>query len=220
MTYSALRPAHFCLFVVGVCCVVSAAGRAHADDNGNDNDVILIEEHWELEVGGPDAARSAPQVMMIMSPDGKLTDDYFAFAINHWSFPDFAAGGYQLQRWHGGECQEAEDGARTSPMENDGEIVTWVQRLTLDEGQLKFQVLDGHSESWNNFGGEGFAISIPTQLTRMNPYRPAISLEQSGIGYAGNRVSSLTLQKLRWITKDGEEHEMVAPIDIATNIDP
>lgn len=217
MSVSAPRPAHLLFSILCLCCAIVVSVPAQGAD---DNDVVQIEEHWELHVGGPDTARSAPQVTMIMSPSDNLDGDFFAFTLNHASFPDYAAGGYQLQRWHGAECLEAEDGARTSPIENDGEVITWVQRITVDEGNLKFQVLEGQSESWSHFGGEGFAIMVPTQLTKLNGYRPAISLEQSGIGYAGNRVSSLVLQKLRWITGDGEEHEMVAPIDIDSDLDP
>ena len=215
MKIFSLRPAHS---LVAASLLTLAFGVSPV--SGSDNDVIQIEEHWELEVGGPDVARSAPQVTMIMSPSDSVDEDFFAFTINHSSFPDYSAGGYQLQRWHGGECQQSFHGMKTNPLESDGEVITWVQKLTINGGNLKFQVINGQSSSWNQFGGEGFAIVIPTDLNRLNGYRPAISLEQSGIGYAGNRVSSLVLQKLRWITADGEEHEMVAPIDIASDLDP
>lgn len=216
MVLSAIRPGRYTMAILTLCgCLLSQPSLAD-----NSNDVVQIEEHWELEVGGPDAGRSAPQVTMIMSPVDHLNDDFFALTLNHWSFPDFEEGGYQLQRWHGEECQEAAHGARTNPIEQDGEIITWVQRISVDEGVLKFQVLNGHSESWSQFGSEGFVITTPTNLNRLNGYRPAISIEQSGIGYAGNRVSSLVLQKIRWKTADGEEHEMVAPIDIDSDLDP
>ena len=35
-------------------------------------DIVAIEEHWELNVGEPDAASSAPQVCMVTSPTGNL----------------------------------------------------------------------------------------------------------------------------------------------------
>jgi hypothetical protein len=215
MVFSGVCPGRYATALLTLCSCLSSP-TALADNN----DVVQIEEHWELEVGGPDAGRSAPQVTMIMSPVDNLNGDFFALALNHWSFPDFEEGGYQLQRWHGEQCEEAAHGARTNPIEQDGEIITWVQRISVNEGVLKFQVLDGHSESWNQFGGEGFMITTPTNLNRLNGYRPGISIEQSGIGYAGNRVSSLVLQKLRWKTADGEEHEMVAPIDISSDLDP
>ncbi len=186
---------------------------------GSDSDVIQIEEHWELNVGGPETDRTAPQVTMIMSPTNSLEGAFFAFTLNHWSYPEFEPGGYQLQLWQGENCVDVKHGAHSNSFASDGETITWVQRLTLDDGQLKFQVVDGHSESWNNFGGESFSLTISSQLTRLNSYLPAISLGQSGIGYAGNRVSSLILTRLRWVTKNGEEHELVAPIDIAVDLD-
>lgn len=216
MSRLALRPSHLvCSLALAVFCVFHCSIVA-----ADDSDVIQIEEHWELHVGGPDPARSAPQVTMIMSPADNLEGDYFAFTLNHHSYPDFAEGGYQLQRWHGEECLEADAGIRTSPIESDGEVITWVQRLTIDEGVVRFQVVDGEGDSWNHFGGESFDLTVATQFTKLNNYRPRISIEQSGIGYAGNRVSSLVLRKLRWKTADGEEHEMVAPIDIDADIDP
>ncbi|TWU28339.1 hypothetical protein [Bythopirellula polymerisocia] len=186
---------------------------------GDDSDVIQIEEHWQLHVGGPDLGRTAPQVTMIMSPTNTLNGAFFAFTLNHWSYPEFEPGGYQLQLWQGENCVDVKHGAHSNSFANDGETITWVQRITLNEGSLKFQVVDGQSESWGSFGNEGFCLDISSQLTRLNSYLPAISLGQSGIGYAGNRVSSLTLTRLRWVTKDGVEHEMVAPIDIDTDLD-
>ncbi len=212
-----LRAAQNFLTVLSCTLAISVGTLTRAAD---DSDVIQIEEYWELEVGGPDANRSAPQVTMIMSPTESLDGDFFAFTVNHWSYPDYAPGGYQLQQWQGDDCVESRHGWRTSPIAVDGEVITWVQRLSLDEGQVRFQVLSGHSESWGNFGGEGFSLSQPSDLGRLNNYRPATSLNQSGIGYAGNRVSSLTLTRLKWITADGEVHEMVAPIDIDSDLDP
>ena len=42
----------------------------------------------------------APQVSMVMSPDGDVENDFFIVTLNHWSYPDFAAGGMQVQRWN------------------------------------------------------------------------------------------------------------------------
>ncbi|QEG34138.1 hypothetical protein [Bythopirellula goksoeyrii] len=201
-----------------VCCwtlVVGSAGTAL----GNDSDVMQIEEHWQLIVGGPDFGRTAPQVTMIMSPTSSIEGDFFAFTLNHWSYPQFEAGGYQLQAWNSDYCGDVQHGERTNSLAIDGEVITWVQRLTLNEGSLKFQVVDGESESWGGFDGDDFSLTISSPLTRLNSYLPSISLGQSGIGYAGNRVSSLTLTRLRWVTRNGQHHELVAPIDIDTDLD-
>jgi len=36
-----------------------------------------------------------------------------------------------------------------------------------------------------------------TELTNLNTYDPAVSLTNSGVGYASNRVTSLTLTAIR-----------------------
>ena len=184
-------------------------------------DVVSIEEHWELRVGGPDASRSAPQVTMVMSPTGDLYCDHFIVTLNHSVFPDFLPGGIQIQRWSNDECEETVENCDAEPFAINDEVITWVQRMTIDGCQLTFEVVNGESESWGDFGGEGeLKFSYYTWLSRLNSYKPSVSIGESGIGYAGNRVSSLTLTKLRWTTADGEVHEMVAPIDIHADLDP
>lgn len=183
-------------------------------------DVVLIEEHWELQVGGPDPARSAPQVTMVMSPNGTLFQEHFLLTLNHHTHPDFVAGGIQVQRWYGEECESASSISTFSPLASDGEVFTWIQRLSIANGKLKFEVI-GNSPSWGNFGDDGeLTLSHSSSIPRLNSYLPAISINESGIGYAGNRVSSLTLKRIRWVTDDQQEHELVAPIDIDTDLDP
>ena len=183
-------------------------------------DVVLVEEHWELHVGGPDQARSAPQVTMTMSPTGDVEGNFFVVTLNHWSYPEYAAGGIQIQRWQGEDCLAASNSSQQGTLAQDAEVITWVQRLRLIDGHLVFEIFC-HSETWGSFGGSGeLALSQAAALSRLNSYRPAVSLDQSGIAYAGNRVSSLVLKKLRWQTIDGEFHEKVAPIDIATELNP
>lgn len=195
--------------------IASVVPSAHALD------VLQIEEHWELAVGGPEEDRCAPQISMVMSPTDSLDDDFFMVTLNHWSFPDFAAGGIQVQRWRGEQCLASTHSHSHAELRHDGEVITWTQRLSLNHGILSLEILDGSSSTWGSFGGgSSMKLTVPTTLSRLNDYQPAISLGQSGIGYAGNRVSSLVLQRLSWTTSDGETHQLVAPIDIDTDIDP
>jgi hypothetical protein len=211
-----VRAAHCGKISLGLAAILLLAGQ-----NVSALDVILVEEHWELHVGGPDEGRSAPQVTMTMSPIGDVESDYFILTLNHWTYPEFAAGGVQVQRWHGEECYAFAQAENRALLDSDQETVSWKQRISLADGHLKFEIIDGNSESWGQFGHNGHLIlTVPTSLTRLNAYRPAVSIEQSGISYAGNRVSSLVLKKLEWRTIDGEEHGLVAPIDIATQLDP
>jgi hypothetical protein len=52
----------------------------------------------------------------------------------------------------------------------------------------------------------------------LNSYRPAVSLGESQVSYAENRVGSLVLTKLVWVTEDGTVHEQNAPIPIDTTV--
>ena len=103
--------------------------------------------------------------------------------------------------------------------DHSNETIHWVQRISLQDGTLTFQVRDGESETWGTFGGDDLSLDASTSLTALNAYRPSVSLSESQVGYAENRVVSLTLTKLVWITEDGDVHEQNAPIPIDTSLD-
>jgi hypothetical protein len=193
-----------------------AAGNAFAEST----DVVWIEEHWELKVGEPDADRSAPQVTMVMSPTDNLDGHHFLFTLNHLGIPSYEAGGVQMQAWDGDELLGYDNDDEEGALINNEETLTWVQRMRLDGGMLKFRILNGQSTTWNQFGNEDMALNVPSSLTRLNTYKPAVSLSESQVNYAENRVVSLTLTKLKWQTKDGTVHEQSAPIPIDTSLDP
>jgi hypothetical protein len=181
--------------------------------------VVSVEEHWELKLGQPDAERSAPQTTMFMSPDGDLDGVHFLFALNHVSVPQYEPGGMQVQLWNGDQVEDSV-AAGQGALSHDQEHVHWVQKLALDDETLTFQVRDGESETWGAFGGESLTLSVPSSLTSLNGYKPGVSLTESQVGYAENRVVSLTLTKLVWTTEDGEVHELNAPIAVDTSLDP
>jgi hypothetical protein len=182
------------------------------------SDVVMIEEHWELQLGQPDADRSAPQTTMVMSPSGDLDGVHFLFTLNHANAPDYAAGGVQIQAWDGGDLL-GYDNDEEGTLNHSDEVVTWVQKMWLDNGALKFKVVNGQSKTWGQFGNEDMELSVASSLTRLNGYLPAVSLTESQVNYAENRVHALTLTKLRWTTSDGVVHEQSAPIPIDTSLD-
>jgi len=202
----------FALWSSLACCV---AAPAVAQSN-----IVQVDEHWELVIGEPDAQLSAPQATMVMSPSEDLDGQYFLFTINYRSVPDYEPGGMQVQLWNGSDAVTAASNT-VGPLEQNNDTISWVQRLSIGDGTVSFQVVDGSSDSWGNFGGDGGLVSsTPTSLVNLNGYRPAISLGESQVGYAGNRVQHLLLKKLVWITDDGQSHELNAPIDIDTDLDP
>jgi hypothetical protein len=155
---------------------------------------------------------------MVMSPSGDLDGVHFLFTLNHANAPDYAAGGVQIQAWDGGDLL-VYDNDEEGTLNHSDEVVTWVQKMWLDNGALKFKVVNGQSETWGQFGNEDMELSVASSLSRLNGYLPAVSLTESQVNYAENRVHALTLTKLRWITSDGVVHEQSAPIPIDTSLD-
>lgn len=203
------------LLASAFCLVFFAASLANAQSK-----VVQIEEHWELAIGEPDSERSAPQATMVMSPNGNVDGQYFLFTVNHSNVPAFEPGGLQVQLWNGANAVDSHSSS-LGMLHHNGETVSWVQRLAVENGVLTFAVVDGSCESWGSFGNDGsLAFDTPTSLESLNGYRPAISIGESQVGYAGNRVQRLLLKKLVWVTDDGESHELQAPIDIDADLDP
>lgn len=181
--------------------------------------VVLVEEHWELRIAQPDFDRSAPQITMVMSPTGNLGDIHFLFTLNHGSAPEYAPGGLQVQHWNGEEFVTARTVQESVTLDHEEEVIHWTQRLWLQDGHLKFQIREGESQTWGNFGGDGLTLNLSTSQTALNSYRPSVSLTESQVNYAENRVASLTLTKLVWVTVDGQVHEQNAPIPIDISLE-
>ncbi|MCI0332729.1 MAG: hypothetical protein L0228_05860 [Planctomycetes bacterium] len=180
--------------------------------------VVSVEEHWELRLGQPDAEVSAPQTTMVISPKGDLDGVHFLFTLNHVTVPQYEAGGMQVQLWDGENFVDSATGSGGT-LAQDQEVITWVQRVTLEDGALKFQVLQGASETWGNFGGDPLTLSVATNLANLNSYRPGVSIAESQVSYAENRVVSLILTKLVWIKENGDVSEMNAPIPVDTSLE-
>src|SRR3954469_2436737 len=132
----------------GAAVVASAPVRAESSR------VISVEEHWELQLSQPDSELSAPQVTMVMSPTSDVSGDHFLFTLNHSTVPDYQPGGMQVQAWSGDSLSQEKVGQNSAALENSNETVHWTQRLSLADGSLTFQVVDGQSETWPTFGGD------------------------------------------------------------------
>jgi hypothetical protein len=186
---------------------------------GQSSQVVSVEEQWELQISQPDPERSAPQVTMVMSPTGNLDGTHFLVTLNHASEPEFETGGVHVQHYEGTELQASRTEDHDEVLDHEGETIRWKQRMTLQDGTLSFAVLDGESESWRHFGGYDLTVQTSCSGTNLNTYRPAVSLTESQVNYAENRVVTLVLKKLVWTTADGQVHEQNAPIPIDTSLD-
>ncbi len=184
--------------------------------------VVKVEETWRVEVGEPNLERNGPQVTLAMSPNGGTSGEFFVFTLNHKNYPHYAAGGSQLTLFNGEHISEYRNGAKEGPIRYTEEVIEWTQRLTVNEnGTVTMEVVEGNCPSWGDFGGQGYlkSTTIGTYQS-LNGYRTETSLTESEVGFAGNRVAYLTLQRVRWYLADGRVFELRAPIDVDSDLDP
>jgi len=169
-------------------------------------DVVRIEEDWEVELGGPAPELVAPQLGTVMTPFADTDGFYLAFVLNHRQNPEFQPGGLELQIWHSGELLgwlNVGDALLSEP----GERISWTQVLRLDRGQglLCFEVKDGHSATWGDFGtARPLRICVHSTLENLNSYNPLVSVQNSGVTFAANRVKSMVLKAVRGYSASGE----------------
>ena len=167
--------------------------------------VVRVEEDWEMVLGTPEPESNAPQVTCVIGPNDNVNSLHAAFALNHRSLPEYAAGGLQLQIWNNETPLQAHNFPNGNVMSQADETVTWTQAMELKEGKLIFEILNGNSATWGQFGGQGYLKAlVDTTLSNLNHYSPSVSLNNSGISYASNRVQSLVLKRVRLILSTGE----------------
>jgi hypothetical protein len=168
-------------------------------------DLVRVEEDWELVLGTPDENSCGPQVACTMSPLGHIDGTHFTLEINHRSVPYWSPGGITLHHWHGESRQQSMDRQDRSVMQSNGETVTWTQILDVDEGILTFQIKDGASTTWGPFGySNHLKLQAWWSAGHINDYTPDVSVARSGVAYAGNRVQSLKLLPVRATLADGQ----------------
>jgi hypothetical protein len=167
--------------------------------------IVKVEEDWELVVKEPDVSVCAPQITSVISPVGHLDGVYAAFELNYENTPEFVAGGMQVQVWNGETPVVTRRSREGERLGTNNETITWTQVMRLDNGSLSFWLKDGVSTTWGTFGGwNDTSVSVSTALTSLHTYNPLVSVEGSGVGFAGNRVTSLRLLRVRYHTSTGQ----------------
>jgi len=183
-------------------------------------DVYRVEEDWELVVASPDPNDDGPQVTCTISP-GDIATAYCALDLNYHTQPEYSAGGLQLHTWDPEDLMKISNSSRSGVMQTDGETVTWTQSMTLDVNRIVFQIVNGQSQTWGTFGGDddSLRLTMKTSRANLNTYNRQLSLDNSGVSFAGTRVTSLKLKATRWYDVNGQliqqdtEPQTVHPLD-------
>jgi len=166
--------------------------------------IIRVEEDWELQIGEPDSNSSGPQVLTTMSPNPDLTGTYFTLEFNHRSAPTFSPGGISIHRWFGEARYASYDRVDRTTMNTSNEVVTWTQALYRENGRVYFLVANGVSSTWGPFGYSNMMrLDNTWSSDNINGYSPAVSVAESGAPYAANRVRLLKIKAIRRTFSDG-----------------
>ena len=190
------RVGRLALAVFAAHCAVAALSRA--------DDLVHVEEDWELVVGEPDGNSAGPQVACTMSPWEDINNTYFTFEVNHQSVPYWAPGGLTIHQWNGESLTQSMNRQDRSIMQTQDETVTWTQVLDVHNGMLTFQVKNGASGTWGSFGySNHFKVQSWWGPDNLNSYSPNVSVSRSGVAYASNRVKSLKLLRVRGTLDNG-----------------
>lgn len=197
--------------MVALAALAAVATDEGVQAQGGATDVFRIEEDWQLVVGDPDSLVDGPQVTCTISPLDMDTA-YCAFDLNYRTQPGYQAGGLQIHTWDPTDPIEYANSSHTQVMSTSNETVTWTQTMTLypQWDLLVFQVINGQSQTWGNFGGQKWGSSgrlilgIDTSLPNLNGYSPDVSLNNSGVSFASNLVVSQTLLAVRYYDANGK----------------
>ena len=188
--------------VLGATCVV--LGLLGVTVPAAAQQVVRVEEDWELVLGEPDPVIVGPQVTTTMSPTGNLDGVYFTFEINHRSLPWWTPGGLTIHQWSGEARVQSFDRSNRSVMQTSGETVSWTQILSVDGTNLTFQVKNGSSTTWGPFGYSNMFKLRTAFSGDLSGYSPDLSVAQSGAAFAGNRVQLLRIKEVRLTLSSGQ----------------
>lgn len=187
---------------IGLSALLSAISIAPAADAA---DIVRVEEDWRIEIGTPNPAEEAPQIVTAMSPLGNLDGPYTIFELNYSTYPDFLAGGMQLQKWY----HDVNLGYRNFPnynqLNSDNEVIEFTSTMAITDGDLLFEIRNGTSQTWGSFGGQGYLKTRYYYLpvNNLNAYSPEVSTKHSRIGFASHRVKKLVLKEVRYYSSAG-----------------
>ena len=188
--------------LLALACVLVWAGIVSAETVPT---IVAVEEDWEMVLATPDPDSAGPQVICTMSPFGNVDSLHCTLELNHRTVPEFAPGGLQFEVWYGEQLVTERRAPTQSILSQPGEVICWTQKMELSDGTLHMEIVEGSSTTWGSFGGLGYLkADVSTTLENLNSYRPTVSVENSGIPYAANRVQSLVLKRVRVTTSEGE----------------
>ncbi len=180
---------------------------------GFSEDITTVEEDWELEVGVPNATKSSPQLSFTISPYSDVNSENAVFAtflVNSRTEGSGVGGGLQVQIWRGTTLLGVGNYTSNSSLATEDEKIRWTQRMTVADGVLTVEIVNGTSTTWGNFGGNNqLIVATRINLEDLDSYDPEVSARYSRVTYGSQRVARVKLRKVRTYTGDDSPTETV-----------
>jgi hypothetical protein len=166
--------------------------------------VTYIEEDWVVEIATPDPIEQAPQIITALSSTNRLEDVHAMFEMNHSTLPDYQAGGMSLQIWSSDTNLDYMVHPKKGNLNTPDEVITYKMTMKVSDGVIRFEIKDGHSTTWGDWGIGGFHLSVSTEQTEFPNYSPDTSLANSKVGYAKHRVKKFSMKEVRYYNAAGQ----------------
>src|SRR4029077_2107147 len=99
---------------------------------------------------------------MAMRTTSDPTPAFVTFYLNYRDYPNWQPGGLQIKAYGASSDPSSppplldSNTQGTQVCATSGETITWTQRMSLSGGNINFNVVNGQSTTWGNFGqGQG-----------------------------------------------------------------
>ena len=179
--------------------------------------IVRVEEDWELRVVQPDPQIDAPQVTTCMLPFGSDSDILFQLDLNHASTPSYSAGGLQLRICDEEACYSSVRLLSGIKLNQPSETLSWTQVVQQTPSGFLFGIINGSSASFGALAGPADVAYITAEqagTTTLNAYDAQLSLENSEITFASNRIGWLKLRHVRIYYANGQMVHLPVNADI------
>lgn len=164
---------------------------------------VRVEEDWYVKIGTPDPDYDSPQITTVIAPTWTLSGKYAVFDMNCATQPGFVSGGVQLQLWQDDAILQSCSNTDWSSLHFVDDEIRYTTAMSIDDGNLVFEILNGSSQSWGSFGNGELKVQIPTWRNHLNGYDPYFTTYNSRIGFASHRVRRFTLERVRYFSANG-----------------
>ena len=164
---------------------------------------VRIEEDWYVKIGTPDPDSDSPQITSVIAPSWTLSGKYVVFDMNCATQPGFVSGGVQLQMWQDDAIIQSRSNANWDSLHLVNEEIRYTSAMSVVDGKLVFEILNGTSESWGTFGTGELKLEVDTRRNHLNWYSPEFTAYNSRVGFASHRVRRFTLERVRYFSANG-----------------